>query len=92
MAFVPIGLGILIGVPLVVYLGKTFIANNDQAKSKYAYLIGTSFDEAKLKNKHITLVNYPYGLPPNMAWQYLTYRINVKTDDNNIITEIISCG
>lgn len=92
MSFIPVILGIVIGLPLTVYLAKTFIDNNDQAKSKYSYLIGTSFDEATLKNKHIILVKYPYGLPPNLAWHYTTYRINVKTDDNNIITEIISCG
>jgi len=92
MSAIAILLGIVIGVPLTIYLGKTFIDNNDKAKKKYNYLIGTPFNQARSRSRDITLVNYPYGLPPNMAWKYTESRINVKTDENNIITEILSCG
>ncbi|AYV75435.1 MAG: hypothetical protein Terrestrivirus1_309 [Terrestrivirus sp.] len=92
MSFIPILLGIAFGVPLTIYLGKTFIDNNDKAQKKYNHLIGTSLDEARSSSRDITLVNYPCGLPPNMASAYTQSRINVKTDKNNVITEIVSCG
>ena len=92
MSVIPIILGLGIGVSLTVYLFKTFGDNDKMYRSKYSHIIGMPFHEAVAINKDIILVEYRCGLPPNLSSRYTPNRLNVRTNDDNIITEIISCG
>lgn len=93
MSFIPIILGVVIGVPLSIYLGKTFIDNNNRTAKAYKHLIGTSFYDAEYKHKNIEFIEHQHGYAPLYNHHlYIQSRIHVETDSNHIITKIISCG